>query len=479
MDSPEVASSVFATHSIEIIIRIIMQTITLLMSAFFSASEVALFSLNRLDMNKLESQRHPYFEAIQKMLKEPRSLIISILSGNESVNIASSANMAALLLLFFTEQETQWVNLVVMVPILLLVGEVTPKTLAITSPVWFSTTLTAPVLPKWIAFIRPVRIAVRVVADSVTTFIVGVAPPKSNILHTDEFRTLVEEGEVGGALDPQETVLIENMLEASETEVIQIMTPYTRMGYLDAEKPIMQIFEEFRLAKHPHMPVVRRHRNHMIGFLEAEDVQRLITLKTDMSRVKIDDILRPIHFVPPNKKVDEMFDYFKNNKTWAAIVLGEYGDVFGIVTIADVLGFVFGGISQKIESMGYMVIKGEPNLYRVSGDMNLIRFNEVSELEIDIMEDESMITSIGGYVFHLLGRLPVKGESVEEDGVRFTVTEMDNLRIKTVEVMRFAPRRQIESDIPELKPKQEEKLIADTSDNDELSQEPANSGAAA
>lgn len=450
MALPDVATSIWADHSVEIIIRIIIQTITLTLSAFFSASEVALFSLSRLDLNKLESQRHPFFERIQNMLKEPRGLIISILCGNESVNIASSANMAALLLLFFTEQETQWINLAIMVPMLLLIGEVTPKTFAITSPMMFATKMTARFLPAWIRFVRPVRRAVRLVADKVTTWIAGHPPAKHNILHSDEFLTLVEEGEAGGAIDPREKVLIENMLEASETEVIQIMTPCTRMHYLDADLPIRQLLDEYRIHRHPHMPVVRRHRNQIIGFLESEDVQRLLKHQTDFSRLKIDDILRPVHFVPPNKKVDEMFDYYKNNKTWAAIVLGEYGDVFGIVTIADVLGFVFGGISQQIGAVGYKVIQGDPVLYHVSGDMNLERFDEVTGLEINVLEDEAMITTIGGYVFHLLGRLPVRGDVIEEDGVRFTVLEMDGLRIKSVEVGRYAPRA--DGEVGELEP---------------------------
>ncbi|MBF0098998.1 MAG: HlyC/CorC family transporter [Magnetococcales bacterium] len=438
MASPDLATSVWDTHSVEIIIRCIFQVFTLLLSAFFSASEVALFSLNRLDLNKLESQRHPYFERIQTMLREPRGLIISILCGNESVNIASSANMAALLLLFYTEQETQWINLVIMVPLLLLVGEVTPKTFAITFPVNFTTQMTARFLPGWIRIIRPVRRVVRLVADKVTTFIAGHPPAKHNILHTDEFLTLVEEGEVGGAIDPREKMLIAHMLEASETEVIQIMTPFTRMHYLDADKPMEQILEDFRTWRHPHMPVIRKHRNHIIGFLESEDIQRLLQHHTDFKRLNIDDMLRPVHFVPPNKKVDEMFDYFKNNKTWAAIVLGEYGDVFGIVTIADVLGFVFGGISQNIGTLGYKLIQSNPDVYRVSGDLNLEMFNEVSGLGINILEDESMITTLGGYVFHLLGRLPKSGDSIEEGGIRFCVTEMDGLRIKSVEVSRIA-----------------------------------------
>ncbi|MBF0308222.1 MAG: HlyC/CorC family transporter [Magnetococcales bacterium] len=409
------------------------------MSAFFSGSEVALFSLSRLDLSKLRSSRDPAAEPIHRMLKEPRSLIISILCGNESVNIASSANMAAFLLLFFSEEQTRWINLVIMVPVLLLVGEVTPKTVAITMPVLFASRVTAWIMPTWILIVTPVRKVVRVVADSVTTFIVGKPVAQENILHTDEFRTLVEEGEAAGAIDPREGILIGNMLEASETEVIQIMTPCTRMNYLDADKPLVQILEDFRRFKHPHMPVIRKHRNNILGFLETEDIRKLLALKPDFSRLRIDDLLRPAHFVPPNKKVDEMFDYFRHHDTWAAIVLGEYGDVFGIVTIADVLGFVFSGISQKIDALGQHVKKDEQDLHRVRGDMSIILFNDMTRIEVDVPED-TMITTVGGYVFHLLGRLPQVGDEVEEDGVRFVVTEMDNLMIKSVEVCRVKPR---------------------------------------
>lgn len=432
----------FSHFDLEIVIRMIAQVILLTMSAFFSASEVALFSLSRLDLRKLRSTRHPTAEPIHNMLHEPRNLIISILAGNETVNIASSANMAAILLMFFTEDETRWINLFVMVPLLLLCGEVTPKTFAITFPTMFATKVTGRILPHWIAFVTPVRIAVRTVADRLTTFVVGRPTKKENILHTDEFRTLVEEGEATGALDRREKLLIDNMLEASETEVIQIMTPATRMHFLESEKPLPQLLADFARYQHPHMPVARGNRYNIIGFLEADDIQRLLRAKADVSRLKITDIMRPAHFVPPSKKIDEMFDYFNSHNTWAAIVLGEYGEIYGIVTIADVLGFIFGGLSEKIGSLGFTAKaddSGEKTVFTVSGDMNLEQFNDWSHIEIDL-PDSLMTTTIGGYVFELFDRLPEVGESVEEDGVEFKVVEMDNLRVKTLQVCRVKPK---------------------------------------
>lgn len=430
--------SVFGQINPEIVVRLVAQVILLSMSAFYSASEVALFSLSRLDLRKLRAARHPAAEPLQNMVQEPRNLIISILCGNETVNIMSSANMAAILLMFFTEEETRWVNLFVMVPMLLLFGEVTPKTYAVTFPVQFASKVTYRFLPRWIAIIAPVRRAVRVVSDRITTFVVGAPVTKENILYTDEFRTLVEEGEAAGALDPRERELIDNMLEASETEVIQIMTPITRLHFLDGDKPLPQVLEDFRRYRHPHMPVKINDRTRIAGFLEAEDVQHLLTRHSDLGQVRLQDLLRPAHFVSPGKKVDEMFDYFNQNNTWAAIVVGDYGDVYGIVTIADVLSFVFGGLTKKIESLGFHREPGEGEweVFTVSGDMNLELFNELTHIGLDD-EDDPMVATLGGFAFLHFDRLPEVDDEVIEDGVYFKVVEMDNLRIKTLKVWRF------------------------------------------
>ena len=118
-----------------------------------------------------------------------------------------------------------------MVPLLLLIGEVTPKTIAVSFPVKFTTGLSARILPRWIVLITPLREVVRVVADRITTFIVGDAVNRENILHADELKTLLEESEETGVIDATERVLIDNVLEASETDISRIMTPSPRINF--------------------------------------------------------------------------------------------------------------------------------------------------------------------------------------------------------------------------------------------------------
>lgn len=424
-------------HDVELYVRIFLQLLFLLSSAIFSGSETALFSLSRIDLQKLRQSRHSDSESIHAMLDEPRRLIISILCGNELVNIASAVNMTAILLLVFGEQDVGWINVLIMVPLLLLIGEVTPKTIAVSFPIKFSTGISARILPRWMVLITPLREAVRVVADRITTMVVGDAVGRENILQPDELRTLLEEGEETGIIDATERVLIDNLLEASETDISRIMTPGPRILFLDAALPVPELIEQFRRFRHPRVPVYQGHWDNVIGFIHSEDILKLVRGGGDLSSVTLDMILKPAHFVPPTKKVDEMFDYFQAHNTRVAIILGEYGEVFGIVTMKDVLTFIFGEISGKMAGQEYYK-EDDENSYIVPGDMRLTDFYNLTNFDI---EDPVMAT-IGGVAFRLFDRLPEPGDQVTHDGYCFVVKQRSGLRISQLQVQRLSSSEQ-------------------------------------
>ena len=172
-----------------------------------------------------------------------------------------------------------------------------------------------------------------------------------NILQPDEFRTLLEEGEETGIIDATERVLIDNILEAAETDISRIMTPGPRIRFLDADLPVTELIEKFRTLRHPRLPIYKGHWDNVIGFIHSEDILKLLRGGGDLGKVTLSMILKPAHFVPPTKKVDEMFDYFQNHNTRVAIILGEYGEVLGLVNMKDVLTFIFGEISGAMEGL--------------------------------------------------------------------------------------------------------------------------------
>ncbi|WP_083218822.1 hemolysin family protein [Candidatus Thiodiazotropha endoloripes] len=416
----------------ELILRVSLQVVLLGFSAVFSGSETALFSLSRIDLQKLRHSRDKHSENIHAMLDEPRRLIISILCGNELVNIASAANMAAILLLLFGEQDVGWFNILIMVPLLLLIGEVTPKTIAVSFPVKFATRLTARILPRWIVLITPLREVVRQISDRITTLVVGEAVSRENILHADELRTLLEESEESGVIEATERVLIDNVIEASETDISRIMTPGPRIRFLDADLPVTELIDKFREYQHPRIPVYQGHWDNVIGFIHSEDILRLIQGGGDLEQVTLEMIIKPAHFVPPTKKVDEMFDYFQAHNTRVAIVLGEYGEVLGIVTMKDVLTFIFGEISGKMVGLEYYQ-EEDDNSYVVPGDMRLSDFYNLTNFDIE----DPVMSTIAGVAFRLFDCLPKEGDKVRYEGYEFIAREVTGLRISKIQVRKI------------------------------------------
>lgn len=417
----------------ELFLRILLQVVLLTSSAVFSGSETAMFSLSRIDLQKLRQSRHKDSESIHAMLDEPRRLIISILCGNELVNIASAVNMAGILLLVFGNQDVVWLNILIMVPLLLLIGEVTPKTIAVSYPIKFSTRITAKILPRWMVFITPLREVVRMIADRITTMVVGDAVDRENILQPDELRTLLEEGVKTGIIDATERVLIDNVLEASETDISRIMTPSPRILFLDADLPAPELIEQFRSARHPRVPVYQGHWDNVIGFIHSEDILKLVRGGSDLSMVTLDMILKPAHYVPPTKKVDEMFDYFQAHNTRVAIILGEYGEVSGIVTMKDVLKFIFGEITGKMVGQEYYK-EDDENSYIVPGDMRLTDFYNLTNFDIE----DTVMSTIGGVAFRLFDRLPEPGDQITHEGFRFIVKQRSGLRISQLQVQKLS-----------------------------------------
>jgi CBS domain containing-hemolysin-like protein len=194
--------------------------------------------------------------------------------------------------------------------------------------------------------------------------------------------------------------------------------------------PFPEIVHLFQEYQHPRIPVIRTYKDNVQGMLHSEDVVRLIQEKADLENIRLEDVMRPAHFVPPTKQVDEMFDYFQEHHTRAVIILSEDGGVMGVVTMKDVLNFTFGGLDGVSRSKRIVEDAGQAHM-TLSGDMRLMDFYYMTNLSIP----NTRMTTVAGYAFQLFGRLPKEGESVSREGITFTVLEMEERRIKTLRVL--------------------------------------------
>lgn len=408
----------------DMLVRLGLQVCLLAGSAFFSGSETALFSLSDVDLEELRKRHHPRTDLLHDLLSQPRRLIISILCGNELINIAATANMAGILLALYGPERAGLISMLVMVPLLLLLGEITPKTIAVSFPIQVSTRIVSAPMSLWLRLVTPLRWMVRLVADRTTTWMVGEARDADHLLRMSEFRSLVAEIEEEGLVSATDRVLVYNLLDAGNTTLEQIMTPRTRIQFArpDTRLPdLARLLVEHRRLR---IPVFEETPDDVTGFVHAEEVMRLIREQRDVGRMTCREILHPALFAPLTRSVDEMLDVFQARDERAAVVLNEFGGVSGMVTMEDILNFIFGEIAGEfIDASSYT--EEDENLFTVSGNMKLHEFEALTNFGL---EDPRM-TTIGGIALRHLDRLPGEGDTVVVDGIRLTVLEMEGHRI--------------------------------------------------
>ena len=408
--------------------------IMMALSGFFSSSETSLFSLSSVQLEQMRKDQHPRIGLIQKLLSQPRRLIITILIGNELVNVTASVISAAIVIRVFGA-ENKWTNLIIMVPLLLLVGEITPKVLAIRHNVAFSSFESRPI--EWFArLIKPVRLIVRNVADWFITLIIGKERSRGNIITEDMVRILAREALGEGALDHLEAQFIEQIFDFGNKTLEDVMTPRSDIFFLAIDRPLHEIIAEVCKSRHTKIPIYQENRDNVCGILHSRDLLGIDVNKFSKDPLRLQGLLRKPYFVPESKQAADLFRTFRERKLSIALTVDEYGGVTGLVTMEDLLECIFGEIHSPSDEVHQVSIKdlGEGR-YAVEGSMPVAEFNQEMGSELSDEWGET----IGGLLLHHYGELPPQGDKIEIDGFRFIVTEVEENRIKAVEFEKNQP----------------------------------------
>jgi len=442
-----------------LIIRLALIGLLLLLSGFFSGSETALFSLGRLQLRRREEE--PGVEEdllsrdrVSSLLSRPRRLLISILIGNELVNISISILSAAVCQGIMCPGKAgamgragtsgcldQWilvtlVSTAVVTPLLLIFGEITPKTLAVRRSEAFARTVAFPI-DIFARVVFPVRWLVRTLFGRIVDMAVGEEPQDSDgmgVIMEEDLRTLVDMGERDGILDPSERELIQNVFEFGDMIASKVMTPRADVFSLPENMPFNEVLQHVTEKHFSRIPIYEGDKDNIIGILYAND---LIPYKKPGSKPpeELARLARTPYFVPETKKADELFREFRSKKIHMAIVVDEFGGIAGLVTMEDLLEELFGEIIDEDEVGEALYDILEDGSYLVSARLPIEKFNEITGSDF---QDEQSDT-IGGLVFNRFGKLPVQGESIEIEGYRFQVKNVMGTKIEQIEVRRLGP----------------------------------------
>ncbi|MBF0380304.1 MAG: HlyC/CorC family transporter [Magnetococcales bacterium] len=412
-----------------ILIELILFVALLGLSGFFSGSETALFSLNQTQLEQMERDQNPQSGLIRRLLNEPRRLIVTILIGNELVNVSASVISATLVMQLMGGEEKWWVNIFIMLPILLLFGEITPKTIAMKHNIRFASVV-SPLLEIFAKAIGPVRITIRYIADSLTTMIIGKERSKGNIITEDMVRTLAVQAADEGVLDKNERQFIDNIFDFGNKSVLDLMTPRSNVLTLNIDTPVDKIMDTLQSSPLTRIPIYKKKQDAIIGILHVRDLMDPKIDVDSLDKEGLLSLLRKPMFVPKTKSVTDLFFLFRKKRRSIAMVLDEFGGVIGLITMDDLLSAIFGSLIHIPDMSNESTMNPDgDSIIIVDGEMSIAKFNSSMNMAIPLSEAKTM----GGWLFHKFGELPDEGAMTHSDGWQYTVKKVSDNRIIEIE----------------------------------------------
>jgi len=403
----------------------------LLLSALFSGSEVALFSLDSGSRERLANDPSPGATRVLHLLETPRSVLVSILILNTLVNVAA-AILAALLThsIAQTNGWNPWVTVltevVVLAFVLLVVSEITPKLLANRSPATFAKRISGILL----ALHRVLYPLSFLLARTMKSFNARFHDTAGR-LSADDLKTMAEIGEAHGHLEETERELIHSIVEFGETSVREIMVSRLDVVALPADASIMDAIMLIRQSGRSRIPLYVGHLDNILGIIYAKDILRFVTEHPDQEKVDWTRIARPAVFVPLFKKLDDLLADFQTRKTHIAMVVDEYGGTAGLVTLEDVLEEIVGDIRDEQDETEFdQYERLSDTEYMFDARIDLDEINDIANVRMDTEQFD--FETLGGLMFHLAGEIPNPGDTFQHDQLEFTVEEVENNRVVRV-----------------------------------------------
>ena len=403
------------------------------LSAFFSATETAFFALRHVDLLKWKAEGDRRVERIERMLSRPRRLIATIFLGNEIANVAISSVLAAILLPRLPAGVGEAVALLAGTLGILLLGDVTPKCMVWPRARGYSLFAAAP-MEAFERLVAPARFVLEKFAGGIL-FLLGERgrPESRETISEAEFRALVDAGEETGTLDPGEKELIHNIFEMTDQRAGEIMTPLPDVFMVPRDLPYAELVERYRRFRRSRIPVFDGERRNVVGILHFKELLRPMAAGGEPPDWR--EFVRPPFVIPSSKKLPLLLREFQRRKVHIALVVDEFGEQVGIVTLEDVLEELFGDIREEHDREEKEIVRRADGSTRVLGKTPIRRFNEAFGTELPDVEWDT----VAGLLLHEFGRLPGRGDTLVLAGLRFTVERLKGIRIVEVGVRPDAP----------------------------------------
>ncbi len=404
--------------------QLITILVMIFLSAFFSSAETALVTVNKIRMKNLAENGDKRAAKVLKVTSDSGKMLSAILIGNNIVNLSASS-IATILAVDILGDIGSGIATGVLTLIILIFGEVSPKTMATIKADSFAIAIVG-IIDILMFILTPVIFIINKFA-SVVLWLLHINPNEADkVMTEDEIRTIVDESQESGAIEDEEREMIHNVFDFGDSLAKEVMIPRIDMTFVEADASFKELIDIYRENKYTRYPVYEESTDHIIGIINMKDVI-LLDNETDFS---IRNMIREPYFTYEHKNTADLFVEMRKSSIPLAIVLDEYGVTAGMITLEDLLEEIVGEIRDEYDSDEEDAIEQLSEYeYMVLGSTNLDDVND--ELDVDFESDD--YDTIGGYCLQLLDHLPEENETLfTEDGVVIKIKEVDKNRIERI-----------------------------------------------
>jgi len=418
-------------------LKLFILFILFILSAFFSGSEIALFSLNRTKI-KDNLKDHPVLCGyMQNLLQYPRRLLVTILIGNTIVNVAVAVSSVSLVIsqakrLGISQDLAITLQIIIITILIIIFGELVPKVWAAKNPISFSKTIVFPLY--WISvFLYPISEFI----SEIIIFLIrkfNYDKTKSAITPEDISNLAVMSRKAGGIIKREEG-LIQGIVSFKSVEVHEVMTPRVDITAVSLNTKFDNILELITSSGHSRLPLFNEDIDDIIGLIYAKDLLPYIKDKNLRNDFSLKKISRKAMFIPETKLISVLMKEFQEKKMHLAIVVDEYGGTSGVISLEDILEEIIGEIRDEYDKEENPITKIDENNFVVVGMLPIYDLNDL--LNEDFESEDHAYETIGGMILNYAGKIPEEGYSFELKGYLFKVVEIFEKRITKVKISKL------------------------------------------
>jgi putative hemolysin len=410
--------------------------VLVVLSALFALSETAIISVSRLKVKHLVEQKAKGSKSLQKLNENPSRLLGVVLIGNNVVNIGASALVTYMIIEYMAKigfgngSISVGIATGIMSFVILVFGEIVPKTVALRNPNRVALAA-APLIDLLASAIKPLIQFLSWVSAPFIGLFGAKMPRQGPFLSRDEIKLLLTVSENEGELEEEEQAMISSIFEFGSTVAREVVTPKPDMVCIEVNSGLKNAVDLMIESGHSKIPVYEGSLDNILGVVYAKELLKLVNHGNEQNAT-IRDYLRPVLMIPESKKVGELLHQMQAARMHIAITVDEYGTTTGLITIEDLMEEIIGEVHDEFE-------KEEKAFEQMDNDIWIVdarqRVSDVNK-ELDIKIPEGEYDTLSGFVFSLLGKLPIVGDEVKYDDILISVERIHKRRITKVKIIK-------------------------------------------